>query len=119
MKHVLIVDSSPDIRAMLTTFLSLAGYTIQAAMNYSDAMMILRDGSVDIMICDHIMPNESFDELVLTSRQASPKTCVVVLSAWTNGIGQKYNGSVDHVLQKPMCLEALAEVLPHCGMQPA
>jgi CheY-like chemotaxis protein len=54
-RRVLVLDDEPPIRHLLAKALRHGGYEAVLATDGAEALAILRDGSVDAMMCDHRM----------------------------------------------------------------
>lgn len=78
--RILLVDDDPQVLAMLTQLLSRNGYAVHAAGNGKQAMRILRDEEVDLLVTDIIMPEVEGLELITTVRRQYPGLKIVVIS---------------------------------------
>lgn len=54
--RVLIVDDSAGNRALLTKLLEPQGYIVQSAANGRDALAILANQPIDVVLLDFVMP---------------------------------------------------------------
>ncbi len=54
-KRVLVLDDEPSIRRFLAKALQIAGYEPVLASDGREALAILGEGAVDVMMCDHRM----------------------------------------------------------------
>jgi two-component system chemotaxis response regulator CheY len=55
-QKILIIDDEPDIQRLLKALLETAGYTVSAALDSMQALMIARQVKPDLMILDIRMP---------------------------------------------------------------
>lgn len=106
MPLVLVVDDDQRIRELLGKFLADYGYRIQLAAGASQAKAALASLSIDIMILDIMMPQESGLELLKSLRKPSSiyKNIPVILLTAQDGIEEKINGlmsGADDYLTKP------------------
>jgi CheY-like chemotaxis protein len=53
---VLIVEDDRDIRDMLSTLLDFAGYAVRACATAEEALHVLREQSVDLVLTDYALP---------------------------------------------------------------
>ncbi|MEO7126598.1 MAG: response regulator, partial [Nakamurella sp.] len=60
---VLIVDDEPQMRMVLSFSLETYGFTCLAAASAEEAMIILRDENVDVVLADVMLPGHSGLEL--------------------------------------------------------
>lgn len=78
--HVLVVDDDPDLRTLISSFLSQSGYQVSEAANGQEMDNALKAASIDLIILDFMMPGE--DGLSICKRlitQGGPP--VIMLSA--------------------------------------
>ncbi len=55
-RYILLVDDEPLVRRSLSEFLTLSGYTVSSVSNGREAMALLKNHTVDIVITDMKMP---------------------------------------------------------------
>ena len=81
MQHkVLIVDDDPTIRDLLKDVLSLEPYAILSAGSAEEALAMLAQESVDVVISDEKMPGMSGSEFLSVVRQDYPDTIRMILT---------------------------------------
>lgn len=56
--HILVVDDHPEIRELLSTYLSQHDYKISAAENGEQMRKALEAGGIDLIVLDLMMPGE-------------------------------------------------------------
>lgn len=56
--RVLIVDDDPDLRELISQFLSNNGYAIHTAAQARDMDKVLARGDIDVIVLDYMMPGE-------------------------------------------------------------
>src|SRR5580704_11666642 len=77
---ILVVDDDPDLRKLITEFLSGRGYRVMAAQNAAEMRRLIEAERPDLVILDVMMPGE--DGLSVARRLASEKgPAVIMLSA--------------------------------------
>ncbi|WP_262316576.1 response regulator transcription factor [Lacticaseibacillus parakribbianus] len=79
MATILIVEDNPDIQALLKDVLT-PEYDLQQVTDGSQALPLLRDSQVDLVILDLMLPGVS-GESILTTLRRSAATPVLVLTA--------------------------------------
>ena len=79
-KKLLVVDDNPDIRKMLTDYLSAEGFQVSSAENGQKALFIARDEKPDLIILDMMMPEMGGQEFLSIFTKESD-TPVLILTA--------------------------------------
>ncbi|PCJ51389.1 MAG: response regulator [Planctomycetota bacterium] len=77
---ILIVDDDDAFRGSLVTCLTLEGYSVIGVSSGREALMVLLDIEIDIMITDILMPGMDGVELSLNVKYEYPKLKVVGMS---------------------------------------
>ena len=80
MKKILIVEDDSKINEMIATSLTTAGYSCVSAFSGTEAKLLLKDTSFDLMILDLMLPGMTGESLLGELRKDS-KMPVIVLSA--------------------------------------
>ena len=81
MQHtVLVVDDEPVIREMLTEALTREPYEILCAGSAEEALSILSQESVDVVLSDEKMPGMDGSEFLAIVRQQYPDTIRMILT---------------------------------------
>ncbi len=82
MACVLVVDDEQGIRDSVKRMLERAGYEVYVAENGKDALDILRQRKVNVMLTDLVMPKMTGMDLLKASRAVVPDTEVVLMTAY-------------------------------------
>ncbi len=82
MACVLVVDDERGIRDSVKRMLERAGYEVFIAENGPDALDILRQRKVNVMLTDLVMPKMTGMDLLKASRAVVPDTEVVLMTAY-------------------------------------
>jgi len=80
--HLLIVDDEAEIREMLSRHFRYLGYDVSTAEHGVDALSVLDDRKVDIVISDIIMPEMDGIELLRAIRQQYPMIPVIMMTGY-------------------------------------
>ncbi|MBN2508719.1 MAG: response regulator [Spirochaetales bacterium] len=110
---VLFVEDDPKIRDILRQSLMNSGYTVLAAANPGEAILILErlgeDGGIDLVVSDLLMPYMNGIELISRIRVQLPGVKYLLMSGFPEG-HEKFNTnefSADHIILKPFSPEEL------------
>jgi CheY-like chemotaxis protein len=113
--RVLAVDDEPNIRRLIQTHLSRAGYQVLLACDGEEALALARAEQPEIIILDVMMPGmDGFQ--VLEALKSDPRTSesmVVMLTARSGDDPMRYSlrAGVDLYLTKPFHPEELRAVI--------
>ncbi|HEV3020622.1 MAG TPA: sigma-54 dependent transcriptional regulator [Burkholderiaceae bacterium] len=108
-QHVLVVDDEPHMRRVLEIMLKQAGYRVFAAGNGREALKVIRDGSIDLVITDLRMPEMDGIELLACMRKEGLATPVIVITAFgsiESAVEAMKAGAIDYLV-RPFDVEAL------------
>ncbi len=81
MKQVLVVDDLPDVRLVLKTVIEEPGVEVVEAADGLEALDVLKNYHVDLIITDCQMPNMSGLELIEAARSQDPNLVFIVVSS--------------------------------------
>ena len=112
---ILIVDDDVPIGDMLTEALSPVGYHILRAYSGTEAMMLLKNETIDLILLDLMLPGLSGEE-VLAGIKDIP---VIVMSAKTDidtKVRLLYDGACDYITKPFVISELLARCAAHLRM---
>jgi len=79
--HILLVDDEPAFLSSMTRLLRNAPCRLQTAGNADEALEIILDTPVDLLITDYLMPGKNGLELIFAVHRQSPQTGLVMLTA--------------------------------------
>ena len=94
---VLVVEDEKPLNNLARTILSNNGYTVLTAFNGQEALKVLANNSVDIMLSDIIMPGMNGYQLAELVRQRYPRIKIQLVSGYDNNMDLT---SVDSELQR-------------------
>ncbi len=81
-RSVLVVDDERNMRMVMEMALDDAGYRVLAAEGAEEALGLLRDPDLDVVISDLKMPGMSGEEFVARCRRERPDVAVIVATAY-------------------------------------
>jgi two-component system OmpR family response regulator len=113
MIHVLVVDDTKNIRALLTKCLEIEGYTVKTAADGKTALEIISNERFDLIFLDIRMPEVSGTEVLRRMREVGINTPVVIITAFgtvKNAVDCTQLGAVAY-LQKPFTENKIKTVL--------
>jgi len=103
MSGVLIVDDEEGVRRSLKKALGNEAYELFSARNGREALDIVRDNSVDIVICDFKMPGMNGLETLVEIGRSDPEVTRIILTGYAtleNAV-DSLNSGIDGFLTKP------------------
>jgi len=108
---ILVVDDQEPVRKLIGEFLVLAGYEFLEAENGSHAIDLVRQrqGHVDLVITDLVMPAASGLDLTADLTREYPATKILYISGYTDSVAMDViaRRSPDAVLLKPFTEQVL------------
>jgi two-component system response regulator AtoC len=104
---ILIVDDESIVRESLSDWLEGVGYEVEAAESGEEALRIIRQKKIKIMLADLVMPGMNGIELMKRAKQIVPTISTVIITAHATvqtAITAIREGAHDYV-EKPFCPE--------------
>ncbi len=111
LKTILVADDNADLREMIVAILREPGYTVLAAADGYEALRVLVERVVDLLITDVKMPGISGFELARQAKLMRPNLHVIYLSG--HGSMTKWPGGPTYgqLLRKPIRANELLDVV--------
>jgi CheY-like chemotaxis protein len=110
---ILVVDDNPSMVSSMVDILEVKGFKVQSAYSGAEALEILRDHPVDILLTDVRMPDMNGVGLYRATRKTHPNLITLLMTAYTaddivrHGVAE----GIKTVLQKPVDIDALVAIL--------
>jgi CheY-like chemotaxis protein len=106
---ILVVDDSPSMATSLVDILDIKGFEVYAAQSGAEALEILREHAVDILLTDVKMPDMNGVELYREARKIYPNLTTFLMTAYAaDGIIQQGMAEgIRTVLNKPLNIDFL------------
>jgi PAS domain S-box-containing protein len=103
---VLLAEDDPDVREIVKSLLSEAGYKVISAGSGSEALRIFSDliDTIDLLILDAVMPGKNGIDVFMQARNESPEVKAIMMSGYTSEV-MVVNGLIERglrFLQKPV-----------------
>jgi CheY-like chemotaxis protein len=107
-KHILVVDDEPFVCESIKMLLSYDGHEVETASGGEQALAQFDPEKIQVVFTDFSMPGMKGDQLAEAIKARSPKTPVILLTAFPPPTKP---AAIDLVLTKPFMLEVLREGL--------
>lgn len=106
---ILVVDDESAVNDLICDALRLAGYRTTSAAHGMEALRILREAPVDLVVLDINMPNVDGFEVLTRMRDAGDQTPVIILTARQDRDDTKtgFELGADDFVKKPFGIEEL------------
>ncbi len=98
-ESILIVDDEESLLELSSQILSTHGYTIHQSNNGEDALKILEQHHIDLLLSDVIMPKMDGLQLAKEAKKLNPKLKIQLISGFSDNIKNK---DQDNLLQKQL-----------------
>jgi len=109
MKRLLIADDDAGMRAALEARFEQQGWTVDVAVNGTDALQKFRQQRHPLVITDVRMPGRDGFALMREVQATAPRTAVILLTAYgsvPDAVEAIRGGACDYLV-KPVCFETL------------
>ena len=106
---ILVVDDDPSMADSLADILEIKGFGVHTAYSGAEALEILRDQPVDILLTDVRMPDMNGVELYRKTRRNFPDLITILMTAYSADdiIQQGMQEGIKTVLNKPVDMDFL------------
>jgi two-component system response regulator PilR (NtrC family) len=113
MPTILVVDDEPNIIEVLEMVLQDEGMEVLKSSSGREALRLMREKKVDVVISDIRMPDFSGVELLREAKQLSPDTIFIMITAFAStetAIEALQHGAYDYIT-KPFRMEELRDIV--------
>jgi CheY-like chemotaxis protein len=112
-RAILVVDDDAAVRSLFHAILARAGFRVMEAADGAQALAALREGGVDVVITDLVMPEKEGLETIGEIRRSYPH---VKIAAVSGAFGGRFLETAsllgaDATLAKPVTEEALVDMV--------
>jgi two-component system response regulator YesN len=110
---ILVVDDNPAMAKTMADVLGFEGFTVYEARSGKEALAILGEHPVDIMVTDIIMPEMDGVVLYLEARKIHPRLTTFFMTAYAADelIQQGMKEGIKTVLTKPVDIDLLLSII--------
>ena len=120
MFKVLVVDDEAPVRKMVSSMLKNSDIDIQEASNGNEALTIINDADIDLIITDIVMPEKHGIDLIMEIKKLFPEMPVIAISGGGGVTGRfdyleiaKVVGA-ENILKKPFSADTLRNLVDNC-----
>ena len=102
--RVLVVDDDAEVRRVLVQMLLRGGYEVSEASNGKEALAVVSDEEIGVMVTDLVMPEFEGLETIRACREVRPNLKIVAISGAFGGefLGLALRLGADITLPKPI-----------------
>lgn len=116
MKTILVIDDEAPILKLLNTILTREGFRVLTAGDGNEAIRIVDDEPVDLVITDIVMPEKEGLETIYELRKIDRNLPVIAMSGGGKNPAERYLQTAKMMgasatLQKPISKEELLDVV--------
>ncbi|MBV8653085.1 MAG: response regulator [Alphaproteobacteria bacterium] len=97
---ILVVEDEEDIRAIIVNVLTRPGCEVLEAADGAEALRLMEDAAVDLLVTDVVMPDMNGFELAREARQLHPGIILIYMSGFYTE-AQRRSGPLGLMLTKP------------------
>ncbi|MEJ7713222.1 MAG: response regulator [Pyrinomonadaceae bacterium] len=83
-RKILVAEDDLNLRMVTQRELERLGHDVQTAANGEDALRLLEDGAVDVLLCDIQMPRMDGMDLLRRLRERANPPEVIMLTGYRN-----------------------------------
>ena len=111
--NILVVEDHQDTRRVLSTLLGRSGHEIITASGVTEAVKLLENVRVNVLLSDLGLPDGDGLELVAKAKTIQPKISAIALTARAsaNDFERGKKAGFDHYLTKPFDFHELRTLL--------
>lgn len=111
--HILVVDDEPNVLVTYRLILQQQGYTVSAAISSDEARACLKQGDVDLLLCDlSLEKQQSGFDVIQFGRSLEPGLQAVLLTGYASvEANERAEQENIPVLFKPIDIQQLLQVI--------
>jgi CheY-like chemotaxis protein len=114
-KSILVADDDSDIRNLLRSVLENEGYEVHTASNGKEAVALLGEKQVGVVLTDLAMPERDGIEMMVEIRKEYPDLKIIAMSGRFAGpvLDSAKRLGANAILTKPLQVDELLKTLQH------
>ena len=106
--HILLVEDEPELSRIYSGVLSRAGYRVTAVHSVSEAIDILKEEPILLVVTDWYLPDGNGSSVCEKAREQNPQMPVLLISGQANTHTLLENSTVVNAwLSKPVLADSL------------
>lgn len=111
LQTILIVEDEPSLRALLADYVRESGYRVLEAASVTEALEVVRNEKLNLLVTDIVMPGGSGQDLASTLSLAHPGLGIIFMSGYADNIALQEAASQPGVffVPKPFTLKNMLE----------
>ena len=111
--NVLVVEDHHDTRKVLVSLLSRYGHTIMAAETVTEALDLLGESRIRVLVCDLTLPDGDGLEVVMKAKKLNPDITAIAVTGRDSDDDYRvgFEAGFDHYLAKPIDFGELRTLL--------
>ncbi|MCA9784327.1 MAG: response regulator [Calditrichaeota bacterium] len=113
---ILLVDDDDEFRSVIAQYLRLIHYTVLQAENGEEALRLLKQNKVSLVISDIYMPRMNGFQLYLHLRNRYPGLPAILMTGYNRTLEEVAPGYLEDaiILNKPFSLQNLDPLIRNC-----
>ena len=117
---ILVVDDEPSLRSLTAQTFTLNGYTVLTAENGKQALEIIKNQSIDILLTDIIMPEMDGYELSNIVEKEYPNIKIQLVTGYNETLNPSLisHQVIEHIIYKPFKSNAILARIKKLVRQP-
>jgi PAS domain S-box-containing protein len=108
-EKVLVVEDEQQVREVVRGFLERYGYSVIECQDAAEALKVLEETPVDLMITDLVMPRMNGLELARKAESLCPKLKVIYMTGYDRQLKEELKDPNAMIINKPFGPEELAQ----------
>jgi DNA-binding NtrC family response regulator len=80
--HLMIVEDDGEMRDLLRKVLEKEGYCVSVAADGHEALVLIPQAAIDLVVTDMLMPDDGGLELLQIIRETHPSLPVIIITAF-------------------------------------
>jgi DNA-binding NtrC family response regulator len=112
-QRLLVVEDDSSVRTMITTFLEVEGYAVDAVSSTREALECLRKDAYPIVISDIYVDERTGLDVLATAREKNPQCAVILMTArgTMETVMQATRGGAFDYIAKPFELDRMLDTV--------